>query len=340
MKEKLISFCVPSYNSESYLHRALDSLVPGGEKVEILVIDDGSKDRTLKIAREYQEKYPGIVKAVHQENKGHGGAINTALSLASGRYFKVVDSDDFVEKDGLSALLKAREDHRDLDRILRPYTYRHGEERKKGKTIRYGFFVKKDTVVSIGEIKRFDAARNLTLHSVVYSTSLLRDKAKLVLPEHCFYEDNYRIYAPLPFIKKLRYIDVPFYQYLLGREGQSRQTNNLIKRNKDLRHVAFLSFQSVSLPKRKKTERQLYKLRKHQLIRMVTAPLLYTSRKDKAACKTEKGEFLRRRKDDDLKQYKRLVRHPFVFFPSRNNAFGRISARFRLFVIRKFGAIN
>ena len=93
---KLLSVAVPCYNSAAYMRRCVDSLLPGGEEVEILIIDDGSADDTLSIARDYEQKHPGVVRAIHQENAGHGGAINTALRHASGLYFKVVDSDDWV----------------------------------------------------------------------------------------------------------------------------------------------------------------------------------------------------------------------------------------------------
>jgi glycosyltransferase involved in cell wall biosynthesis len=80
---KLLSIIVPSYNSQDYLAQCIESLLPGGEDVEILIINDGSKDRTAEIAEEYQSKYPTIVRAIHQENKGHGGAVNTGIAQRS-----------------------------------------------------------------------------------------------------------------------------------------------------------------------------------------------------------------------------------------------------------------
>ena len=74
---KLLSIAIPCYNSEAYMENCIKSLLPGGDEVEILVIDDGSKDRTAEIADKYQEKYPGIVRAIHQPNLGHGGAVHT-----------------------------------------------------------------------------------------------------------------------------------------------------------------------------------------------------------------------------------------------------------------------
>ena len=102
---KLLSFAIPCYNSEDYMEHCIESILPGGEDVEIIIVDDGSKDRTAEIADRYAEKYPTIVKAIHQENGGHGEAVNTGLKNATGIYFKVVDSDDWVDHDAYVAVL-------------------------------------------------------------------------------------------------------------------------------------------------------------------------------------------------------------------------------------------
>ena len=91
---KLISFVVPCYNSQEYMRHCIDTLLPGGDQVEILIVNDGSSDNTAAIADEYEKKYPDICRAIHQENKGHGGAVNTGIKNATGIYLKVVDSDD------------------------------------------------------------------------------------------------------------------------------------------------------------------------------------------------------------------------------------------------------
>ncbi len=93
---KLLTFAVPCYNSEAYMENCIRSLLPGGEDVEIIIVDDGSKDGTAAIADRYAAEYPTVIKAVHQENGGHGEAVNAGLRNATGLYFKVVDSDDWV----------------------------------------------------------------------------------------------------------------------------------------------------------------------------------------------------------------------------------------------------
>ena len=99
---KLLSVAIPCYNSEAYMEKCVDSLLVGGEEVEILIVDDGSTDRTAEIADAYAEKYPTIVRAIHQENGGHGEAVNAGIRNAQGLYFKVVDSDDWVNKEAVS----------------------------------------------------------------------------------------------------------------------------------------------------------------------------------------------------------------------------------------------
>ena len=103
---KLLSIAIPCYNSQDYMAHCIESLLPGGEDVEILIVNDGSKDDTAKIADEYAAKYPTIVKAIHKENGGHGSAVNTGIENATGIYFKVVDSDDWVKEDAYLAILE------------------------------------------------------------------------------------------------------------------------------------------------------------------------------------------------------------------------------------------
>ena len=117
------------------MKKCVDHALLGGEAVEILIVDDGSTDRTAEIADAYAEKYPTIIKAIHKENGGHGDAVNTGIAHATGVYFKVVDSDDWLDKEAykhvLKALKKIVEDEKDLDMLLSNYIYDTVERRKK-----------------------------------------------------------------------------------------------------------------------------------------------------------------------------------------------------------------
>ena len=107
---KLLSIAIPCYNSQDYMESCIESLLVGGEEVEILIVDDGSSDRTAEIADDYARKYPTIVKAIHQENGGHGEAVNAGIRNATGLYFKVVDSDDWVNKEAYEVVVIAKAD--------------------------------------------------------------------------------------------------------------------------------------------------------------------------------------------------------------------------------------
>mgnify|MGYP000701074461 CR=1 FL=1 len=98
---KLLTVAIPCYNSQEYMKHAIESALVGGEDIEILIVDDGSKDDTAKIADEFEAQYPGIIRAIHQENGGHGEAVNAGLRNAKGLYYKVLDSDDWLDRDAL-----------------------------------------------------------------------------------------------------------------------------------------------------------------------------------------------------------------------------------------------
>lgn len=153
---KILSVAVPCYNSQEYMRKCVDSLLKGGEDVEILIVDDGSKDDTLKIARDYEEKYPTIVKAIHQENKGHGGAVNTGLAHATGLYFKVVDSDDWLNEEALKKALEVLKlcvrGPKTLDLLLCNYVYEKvGAKRKT--VMRYRSALPQDKIFGWDDVK-------------------------------------------------------------------------------------------------------------------------------------------------------------------------------------------
>lgn len=232
---KLLTITVPCFNSENYLRRCLDSLVTGGDDVEIIVVDDGSSDGTGDIAEDYAGWFPEIVKVVHKENGGHGSGINTGLRLASGKYFKVVDSDDWLEEKAYRELLKQMKVWSNLensypspDLVICNYTYNHLDEGME-KTINYRNVFPERQICSWDEIKSFRPSQYLIMHALIYRTDMLR-KSGLVLPEHTFYVDNIFAYYPLPNVKNIYYMDINLYQYYLGREDQSVNEKILISR--------------------------------------------------------------------------------------------------------------
>ena len=229
---KLLSVAIPCYNSEAYMRNCIHSLLSGGEEVEIIIVDDGSKDGTAAIADEYAEKYPTIVKAVHQENGGHGEAVNAGLRNATGLYFKVVDSDDWVSISAYKEILKTLEKLAGakpmVDMLISNFVYeKEGVKRKKVMSYRSAF--PQDQVFTWDDVKFLHKGQYILMHSVIYRTKLLRE-CGLELPKHTFYVDNIFVYHPLPHVKYLYYLDVNFYRYFIGRSDQSVNEKVMIGR--------------------------------------------------------------------------------------------------------------
>ncbi len=229
---KLLSVAVPCYNSAEYMNRAIDTLLTGGDDMEILIVDDGSKDDTARIANEYASKYPNIIKSIHQENGGHGEAVNTGLHYATGLYFKVVDSDDWVNEDALKTVLLTLktliEDGQSVDLMLANYVYEKPSINKH-KVMDYKTALPQGKVFSWNNIMFFKQSQYIIMHAAIYRTKLLKD-CGLRLPKHTFYVDNIFVYQPLPYVKTMYYLDVNLYRYFIGREDQSVNENIMIKR--------------------------------------------------------------------------------------------------------------
>lgn len=229
---KYLTFAIPSYNSEDYLQRCVDSLLKGGDKVEILIVDDGSTDKTAAIADDYAAKYPNIVKAIHQKNAGHGGAVNNGLAHASGKYFKVVDSDDWLDEAALSTVLNHLEswdnNGQNVDMLVCNYVYENFYQHKSF-VVNYRHVFPNDQICSWDDTKRFGVTQYLIMHSLIFKTALLR-RSGVELPEHTFYVDNLFATKPLPLVHKICYLDVDLYRYFIGRADQSISEDVMISR--------------------------------------------------------------------------------------------------------------
>lgn len=214
------------------MRKCIESLLPGGEDVEILIVDDGSTDGTGEIADEYENRYPSIVKAIHKENGGHGSAVNTGLACASGLFYKVVDSDDWVKESAYRKILDTLRDiiagGDTLDMMISNFVYEK-EGEKKHKVMKYRHALPQDKIFGWNEVRHFHKGQYILMHSVIFRTKLLRE-CGLELPEHTFYVDNIFVFEPLPFVKNMYYLDVNFYRYYIGREGQSVNEEVMIGR--------------------------------------------------------------------------------------------------------------
>lgn len=229
---KLLSVAVPCYNSAAYMEKCIDSLLKGGEDVEIIIVDDGSKDATAEIADRYEAKYPSIVRAIHKENGGHGSAVNAGIAKAEGLYFKVVDSDDWVKKDAYMQILDTLKalagGEKVLDMLVSNFVYEKvGENRSK--VMRYKHALPVGELFTWEDVKHFHKGQYMLMHSVIFRTKLLKE-CGLELPEHTFYVDNLYVFEPLPYVRNMYYLDVNFYRYYIGREDQSVNESIMIGR--------------------------------------------------------------------------------------------------------------
>ena len=287
---KLLSIAIPCYNSQDYMAHCIESLLPGGEDVEILIVNDGSKDDTAKIADEYAAKYPTIVKAIHKENGGHGSAVNTGIENATGIYFKVVDSDDWVKEDAyLTILEKLREltgGVDTLDLLISNFVYEKEGERRK-KVMRYKHVLPEYRMFGWEDVGRFHVGQYILMHSVIYRTKLLRE-CGLKLPEHTFYVDNIYVFEPLPYVRNMYYLDVNFYRYFIGRDDQSVNEKVMISRIDQQILVTKLMLGYYDVTKIKNPKLRHYMVRYLEIMMTVTSIL---------AIRSETEENLKKKKE-------------------------------------------
>ncbi|WP_395956943.1 glycosyltransferase family 2 protein [Bifidobacterium rousetti] len=242
---------------ETYLERCVLSLTAAKriDDIEVLIIDDGSKDGTLDAARAFERRFPGVVRAIHQENKGHGGAVNTGIAEARGMYVKVVDADDWVGPESLEQVMGVLRDEAakggsrttsstasnadgtggadgtddaPIDMLVTNYVYDKVGKRHKHE-VNFRHAMKAGERLTWDDMGHFGLAEYILMHALIFRTAVVRESG-MQLPEHTFYVDFIYAYQPFPWVKTLRYLDTPFYHYFIGRDGQSVQTDVMIRR--------------------------------------------------------------------------------------------------------------
>lgn len=233
-KQKVISFAVPCYNSQAYMDKCIESLLSLGDtsRFEIIIVNDGSTDETGKIADSYAERYPDCIRVVHQENGGHGEGVNQGLKNATGFYYKVVDSDDWLDTESIKTIVARMEEQlnveKPVDVFVSNYVYENVAE-GTSRVMPLKNVFPDGKVIGWEETKKFKTSQYLSMHTLYYRTELLR-KVGLKLPKHMFYVDHYVALMPLLAVERLCYLDLPTYRYFIGRADQSVNEANLIKR--------------------------------------------------------------------------------------------------------------
>lgn len=250
-QQKEITFVVPCFNSAEYMDHCIDSIRHGRGDIEIIIVNDGStKDDTAAKADAWAERYPDMIKVIHQENKGHGGAVMAGLRAASGVYFKVVDSDDWLDPVALNLMLsKLRHfiaSGSPVDLVVANYVYEHTNTGTQ-KVIRYRRMMPQNRVFTWNELGFPSPGQNILMHSATFRTKVLRDSG-MEMPEHTFYVDNIFVYVPLPSVQTLYYLPVNLYRYFIGRDDQSVNESVQVSRLDQQMRVTDIMIEAHKLP--------------------------------------------------------------------------------------------
>ncbi|WP_159991233.1 glycosyltransferase family 2 protein [Pelistega ratti] len=224
---KVLTIAIPSYNVENYINQTLDSMVTidNLNLLEIIIVNDGSKDNTINIATQYERTYPNSIKVIDKENGGHGSTINAGLQVATGKYFKIVDGDDWVDSKGLENLINFLKDI-DVDLVLNPCikVYESGEKEEQ-EPFKPG--APYNTVLPYQDIFKY-LGKLQEMHMTTYKTNLLKEN-NIKITERIFYVDNEYILYPLLYVNTACLLQEELYQYRLGRVGQSVSIESLVK---------------------------------------------------------------------------------------------------------------
>ena len=298
---KLITFAVPCYNSAAYMDHCVETLLAGGSDVEIILVDDGStKDETPAICDRYAAQYPDIIRVIHQENGGHGEGVNQGLRHASGLYYKVVDSDDWLDTAALAKVMEKLREFSKLpapvDMVIANYVYEHVEDNTH-KAMGYRNVFPTGQIFTWDDIGHFRASQYLLMHSVIYRTQLLRD-CGLILPKHTFYVDNIFVYQPLPYVKTMYYLNVDLYRYFIGRSDQSVNESVMAGRIDQQVRVTKIMIDAHDLSLIRQSQKRLGRYMFNYLSMMMTISSIFSviaNTPESLGMRTELWEYLRKK---------------------------------------------
>lgn len=304
--QKILTITIPSYNVEPYIAFTLDTMVSINnlDLLEILVVNDGSKDNTVAVAQKYVEKFPTSIRIIDKENGGHGSTINAGIKEASGKYFKVVDGDDWVDSLALQNLLNFLKDH-DADLIVNPCNQVFMDDNQHKKLLvelspetKYGEVISyQEALKYMGELQQ--------MHMTTYRTAILKDN-NIKISEKMFYVDNeYKIY-PSIYLKTAIILKDILYQYRLGREGQSVAPESLIKNRFMLEQVILncLTFFSQKNKQMLPLLRDAIDLRLNKMIHLRTQAAFL--QEDSQQAKMELEAFLDKIKQSNIDFYNHI----------------------------------
>lgn len=300
---KVLSITIPCYNSAEYMEKCIESLLVDLDNIEIIIVNDGStKDNTAEIADKYKEIYPNTVKVIHKTNGGHGSAVNAGLENATGKYFKVVDSDDRLDSENLKKVLDFLKTS-DVDMLISNFVYdKVGQKNKK--VMQYDDIMPVEEIFTWDDMKKFHMDQYLLMHAIIHKTSVLRD-CGLKLPEHTFYVDNLYVYAPLPYVKTMYYFNFELYYYFIGRGDQSVNEKVMLTRLDQQVRVNKLLFDAYDLDQMERSKVRCYMYQHLIIITAVSCVLMYKEgSNEKLAMKDELWAYMKKQNYDMYKKLK------------------------------------
>lgn len=228
---KTLTFLIPCYNVSSCVSHCIDSMLVDDilDDIEILLINDGSKDNTLEILHQYEAKYPSIIRVIDKENGGWGTAINLGIREAKGKYLKEVDADDWVSSDNLKeyvAFLKANE----IDYIATDYTeYFKAEDKYTRHSYHQEIY---NNPMSLNDFwENHSNAWDFPIHAITYRTQVLRD-TDIKVGDRYYGDIEYNLY-PLPYVQTICVLPINVTVYFRGSDEQSTSTAGYAKHYKD-----------------------------------------------------------------------------------------------------------
>lgn len=239
--EKTLSIIIPTYNMEKYLRRCLDSLIIDDKELfdhlEVLVINDGSKDSSSAIAHEYQEKFPNVFRVIDKENGNYGSCVNRGLKEATGEYIKILDADDYFANSCFTNFLKELSTV-SADVVITDYNV---VDLNGGITKKWKFAFPKGELLKISDFCNVYDFKVLQMHAIAYKRSVLVENG-YKQTEGISYTDQEWMFYPMSLMNDLIYYSISLYQYVLGREGQTMDEN---VRKRTISHMAKILYRQV-----------------------------------------------------------------------------------------------
>ncbi len=236
--QKILTISVAAYNVEDCVEKCLKSLIVDEKhmnKMEVLVQNDGSTDKTAEIVKKFVKKYPGIIKLINKENGGYGSTVNNSISMAVGKYFKILDADDEFDTKNLPEFLDELEKN-DVDMVISPYV----------RVFQLSKRVEQENMFPSQKSSKMEAqvllsdkcdSQAFSMHMIATRTEILKNSG-LVLPKHTLYTDGMIACVPLLYTKTILAFNKPIYIYKIGREGQSVSAEKRVSHSEDFVKVS------------------------------------------------------------------------------------------------------